>query len=172
MRPSPREGAADPRPRSESSRAASRPRRTAPTRRQGCAIPPHPVLGYNYGASSEGRAGILPHTGRHCHSTLPLTVIHCHCLGVYTVILLPLLSLSVEITVSPLAAPRRPAWAWRGAPGRPRAPPRVRSQCRFSNRGTEYVSRSGIKWMSGSTKRQCDRTLAPPARDPRAVWRD
>ena len=25
-----------------------------------------------------------------------------------------------------------------------------------------YVSESGIKWMSGSTKRQCDRALAPP----------
>jgi hypothetical protein len=42
------------------------------------------------------------------------------------------------------------------------APPRVRSHCRFRNRGTEYVSKSGVKGMSGSTKRQCDRALAPP----------
>ena len=32
---------------------------------------------------------------------------------------------------------------------------RVRSHCRFINRGTEFVRDSGIKWMSGSTKRQC-----------------
>ena len=36
---------------------------------------------------------------------------------------------------------------------------RVRSHCRFRNRGTEYFSYSGIKWMSSSTKRQCDRAL-------------
>ena len=33
---------------------------------------------------------------------------------------------------------------------------RGRSHCRFRNRGTEYFSESGVKWMSGSTKRQCD----------------
>jgi hypothetical protein len=37
--------------------------------------------------------------------------------------------------------------------------PRVRSHCRFRNRGTEYVGDSGITWMSASTKRQCDRAL-------------
>ena len=37
---------------------------------------------------------------------------------------------------------------------------RVRSHCRFRNRGTKYVSESGMKWMRGATKRQCDRTLA------------
>jgi hypothetical protein len=36
----------------------------------------------------------------------------------------------------------------------PRA--RVRSHCRFRNTGAEYVSESGVKWTSGSTKRQCD----------------
>jgi hypothetical protein len=41
----------------------------------------------------------------------------------------------------------------------PRQGPRVRSHCRFRNRGTEYVSESGKKWMQGSTKRQCDRAL-------------
>ena len=41
-------------------------------------------------------------------------------------------------------------------------PPRVRSHCRFRHRGTEYVSESGIKWMSGSTKRQRDRAQCPP----------
>jgi hypothetical protein len=34
--------------------------------------------------------------------------------------------------------------------------------CRFRNRGAEYVSGSGMKWMSGGTKRQCDRALRPP----------
>jgi hypothetical protein len=42
----------------------------------------------------------------------------------------------------------------------PRPRPRVRSYCRFRKRGTEYVSESGIKRMSGGAKRQCDR--APP----------
>ena len=37
--------------------------------------------------------------------------------------------------------------------------PRVRSHCRFRDRGTEYGNKSGIKWMSGGTKRQCDRAL-------------
>jgi hypothetical protein len=41
--------------------------------------------------------------------------------------------------------------------------PRVRLHCRFRNRGTEYVSKSGMKWMGGSTKRQCDRALGVPA---------
>jgi predicted PhzF superfamily epimerase YddE/YHI9 len=36
---------------------------------------------------------------------------------------------------------------------------RVRSQCRVRNRGAAYVSEYGTKWMSGSTKRQCDRAL-------------
>jgi hypothetical protein len=41
--------------------------------------------------------------------------------------------------------------------------PRIRSHCRFRNRGTEYVSESGLKWMSGSTiKRQRDRALREP----------
>ena len=36
---------------------------------------------------------------------------------------------------------------------------RVRSHCRFRNRVTDSLSEYGMKWMSGSTKRQCDRTL-------------
>ena len=36
---------------------------------------------------------------------------------------------------------------------------RVRSHRRLRNRGTESVSKSSIKRMPGSTKRQCDRTL-------------
>ena len=36
---------------------------------------------------------------------------------------------------------------------------RPRSHCRFRTRGTEYVSEFVMKWMSGSTERQCDRTL-------------
>ena len=37
--------------------------------------------------------------GRHCHSTLSVTVIDCHSLGIYTVILHPLLLFSVKMTV-------------------------------------------------------------------------
>ena len=39
--------------------------------------------------------------------------------------------------------------------------------CRFRNTGTKYVSESGIKWMGGSTKRQCDRALVCPNRGAR-----
>jgi hypothetical protein len=49
------------------------------------------------------------------------------------------------------------------------AEPRVRSHCRFRKRCTEYVSDSGIKWVNGSTERQCDRALAEPSRGPEAV---
>jgi hypothetical protein len=70
------------------------------------------------------------------------------------------------------AAPARPVASPRGTGSRPRSragrpswpPPRVRSHCRFRNRVTEHVSESGIKWMWGLTKRQCDR--APPHRGP------
>ena len=34
------------------------------------------------------------------------------------------------------------------------------------NKGTKNVSESGVKWVSGRTKRQCDRALRPPS--PRA----
>ena len=47
-------------------------------------------------------------------------------------------------------------------------PPGVRSHRRVRNRGTEYVSESGIKWMSGSTKR---RALRGPCRGPARRWR-
>jgi hypothetical protein len=43
---------------------------------------------------------------RHCHSTRSLTAIDCHSLGIYTVVLLPLLPFSVEMKVSP-----RPVWS-------------------------------------------------------------
>ena len=46
--------------------------------------------------------------------------------------------------------------------GMSRSAPRVRSHWRFRNKGTEYVSNSGIKWMRCGTKRQCDRALAAP----------
>jgi hypothetical protein len=36
----------------------------------------------------------------------------------------------------------------------------VRSQCRFINRGTEYVRGSGMKWTGGGAKRRCDRAPA------------
>jgi hypothetical protein len=110
-----------------------------------------------------------------CHSTLSLTVIACHSLGIYIPILLSLLSFSVKITASPragrAAALERPAPP---APGgssvkteRPQAAaasaPRVRSHCRFRNRGTDYLSTSCMKWMSGNAKRRCDRALSAPA---------
>jgi hypothetical protein len=41
--------------------------------------------------------------------------------------------------------------------------PRIRPHCRFRNRGTEFVRDSGVKGMSGSAKRQCDRALRVPA---------
>jgi hypothetical protein len=49
-----------------------------------------------------------------------------------------------------------------GGPADPQPPPRVRSHCCFRKRGAECVSESGMEWMSGSTKRQCDRALPPP----------
>jgi hypothetical protein len=70
-------------------------------------------------------------------------------------------------------------WSWVGSPrrfargervereavvGAERGPTRVRSHWRFRNRGAEYVSGSGLKKMSGSAKRRCDRALrGPPA---------
>ena len=36
---------------------------------------------------------------------------------------------------------------------------RVSSHCRFINRAIDYLSESGMKWMSGGAKRQCGRTL-------------
>jgi hypothetical protein len=39
---------------------------------------------------------VVSSRGRRCHSTLSLTVIGCHSLGIYTVILLPLLSFSFK----------------------------------------------------------------------------
>ena len=44
--------------------------------------------------------------GRHSHSTPSSTVVDCPSLGVDTLILLPLLSFSVEMAVSPLATMR------------------------------------------------------------------
>jgi hypothetical protein len=46
-----------------------------------------------------------------------------------------------------------------------RVVPRVRSHCRFRKRGIDYLGESGIKQMSGITKRQCDRTLGIPRRE-------
>jgi hypothetical protein len=44
-----------------------------------------------------------------------------------------------------------------------RSPPRVRSHCRFRSRGTDCVSESGMKRMSGGAKRRCDRARSRPA---------
>ena len=49
-------------------------------------------------------------------------------------------------------------------PPSPRLGPcRVRSHCRFRNRGAEYFSDSCIKWTSRSTKRQSERALGRTA---------
>jgi hypothetical protein len=45
--------------------------------------------------------------GRHCHSTLSLTVIACHSLGIYPVSLLSWQSFSAEMKVSPTARQAR-----------------------------------------------------------------
>ena len=37
---------------------------------------------------------------------------------------------------------------------------RARSHCRFRSRGIEYVRKSGMKRMSGSAKRRCNRALS------------
>ena len=67
---------------------------------------------YTLGASALGMAvlaaGLTLVTGacipgRHCHSTLSMTVIGYHSVGICTVILLALLSFSVKMTVSPMA---------------------------------------------------------------------
>ena len=42
--------------------------------------------------------------GRHCHSTLSLAVVDCHSLGIYEIVMLPLLSFSAKMTVSPRLA--------------------------------------------------------------------
>ena len=47
--------------------------------------------------------------GGHCHSTPSLAAIGCHSLGVYTVILLSLLSFFAEVTVLPPGCTRRAA---------------------------------------------------------------
>jgi hypothetical protein len=39
---------------------------------------------------------------------------------------------------------------------------RVRSHRRFRNRGTEYVSEAGVKWMSSRAKRQCRQPQVAP----------
>jgi hypothetical protein len=87
------------------------------------------------------------------------------------------------ISVSYAVVPGRAAWraarAPRAAPPRPpprapraprrRARPRVRSHCRFRNRGTEYARAPGMKRMSGAATRQCDRALAAPP-PPCTAW--
>jgi hypothetical protein len=41
--------------------------------------------------------------------------------------------------------------------------PKVRSHRRFRNRGTDYLTGFGVKWLSGSKKRQCGRALQRPS---------
>jgi hypothetical protein len=64
------------------------------------------VLAYSIWSFSRMNSySFLPSPGRHCHSTLSLAVIDCHSLGIYILILLPLLSFlpKSKMTVSPLA---------------------------------------------------------------------
>jgi hypothetical protein len=67
-------------------------------------------------------------------------------------------TLGAQVTPASLATARSPC------DGRNGSRRRVRSHCRFRNRGTEYVREYGMKRMNGGTKRQCDRALpdAPP----------
>jgi hypothetical protein len=84
---------------------------------------------------------------------------------------------------SPSVARQHHATAPAAAAARPAAPtasaaqrfacstspsPRVRSRRRFRNRGTDSLRESSVKWMSGSTKRQCDRASPSPGAPPRA----
>ena len=46
----------------------------------------------------------------------------------------------------------------------PQRAPRVRSRCCFRRRGTESLSKSGMTWMNGGTKRRRDRARAPARR--------
>ena len=55
-------------------------------------------------ACSPIRTSAAPGPGRHCYSGLSLAVIDCPSLGIYTVILLALLSFSVKMTASPPAS--------------------------------------------------------------------
>jgi hypothetical protein len=63
---------------------------------------------------------------------------------------------------SPCAPPTRPPAASAACARRCR--PRVRSHRRFTfrNRSTEYVRKSGMKRMGGSTKRRCGRARCRP----------
>jgi hypothetical protein len=54
---------------------------------------------------------VLISPGRRCHSTMSLTVISCHSIGIYTVILLLLLSVSIKETMSTPGVER----VWLGA---------------------------------------------------------
>ena len=67
--------------------------------------PPAPSRAARAATATSARAASrsAPSPGRHCHSTLSLAVIDRHSLGIYTVILLPLLPFSVKMTVSPWA---------------------------------------------------------------------
>ena len=125
------------------------------------------VLGDRRGAAHAGRQ---PSHGRHCRSTRSLTATDCHSLGIFTVILLPMLSLAVKMTVPPwameTASARRPAAPQ--TPGPAASSPRVRSHRRLRNRGTDSLSESGMKRMRGGAMRQCDRALSAPSSTPRS----
>jgi hypothetical protein len=59
----------------------------------------------------------------------------------------------------PRAQARRPGrGVRRGAAAVPRREGGVRLHYRFRNRGANCLSESGMKWMSGISKRQCDQT--------------
>lgn len=133
-------------------------------------------------------------------SMLPMYVLPCLCALCYATQLTSRCGKTAlrgefwSAVVSSTRRPSSPARA-RSRPPRRRGPPRptpagrrparrggltrVRSHSRFRHRGTESRSASGMKRMSGGTKRQYGRTLdpavaspTPPARDrPRAPGR-
>ena len=78
-----------------------------------------------------------------------------------------------------LSCRNRRTLSWRKAPARPprgagawsrRSRPRVRTHCRFRNRGPASRSEPGVKRMSGGATRRRERALRAPRRGARAAW--
>jgi hypothetical protein len=102
-----------------------------------------------------------------CHSTLSLPAIGCHSLGIYTLFLLSLLSVSAEMTVPPAPRPGEsgPPPASRDAVDDlllvtpPPGAARDRSHCRFVLPLIRFIPESLTYSAPLFLKRHCDRTL-------------
>ena len=98
--------------------------------------------------------------GRHCHSTRSLAVVECHSLGIYTLILLSLLSFSVKMTVSPWARQQQQArrgrerLRLRGQPARRRQRPRRFYEGRTAILHCHLLSSIGIPCIKWSEVRR------------------